>query len=220
MADVPLMSNPMTTSGDVIYGGASGAPTRLAKGSDGQVLKLASGVPSWAAASGAGTGSTLIAKPASMGVIVATNNTTPAASAAYAQPILIPTTMYLERLVAHMQAASSGTWQWGLFDYTSNPASCTKLAGGSGTLNGTGLQGIAATSAPVTINPGGYMLILQAPAANQGSMYRNSTVSSLMAKSQASYTWDDTPDMTTGWSNTTNPYQFYLEGDLTGSATW
>jgi len=47
MADVPLMSNPMTTSGDVIYGGASGVPTRLAKGTDGQVLKLASGVPSW-----------------------------------------------------------------------------------------------------------------------------------------------------------------------------
>lgn len=42
---------PMTTSGDVIYGGASGTGTRLAKGSDGQVLTLASGVPSWATAS-------------------------------------------------------------------------------------------------------------------------------------------------------------------------
>ena len=46
------MANPMTTSGDVIYGGASGAPTRLGKGTDGQVLTLASGLPSWAAASG------------------------------------------------------------------------------------------------------------------------------------------------------------------------
>lgn len=59
MADVPLMSNPMTTSGDIIYGGASGAPTRLGKGTDGQVLKLASGVPSWAAESGAGGGDLL-----------------------------------------------------------------------------------------------------------------------------------------------------------------
>ncbi len=41
--------SPMTTSGDVIYGGASGTGTRLAKGSDGQVLTLASGLPSWAA---------------------------------------------------------------------------------------------------------------------------------------------------------------------------
>ncbi len=39
--------SPMTTSGDVIYGGSSGAGTRLAKGSDGQVLTLASGLPSW-----------------------------------------------------------------------------------------------------------------------------------------------------------------------------
>lgn len=44
--------SPMTTSGDIIYGGASGAGTRLAKGSDGQVLTLASGLPSWAAAGG------------------------------------------------------------------------------------------------------------------------------------------------------------------------
>ena len=36
------------TSGDILYYGASGVPTRLAKGSDTQVLTLASGVPSWA----------------------------------------------------------------------------------------------------------------------------------------------------------------------------
>lgn len=47
--------SPMTTSGDIIYGGASGTGTRLAKGTDGQVLTLASGVPSWAAASGGGS---------------------------------------------------------------------------------------------------------------------------------------------------------------------
>lgn len=45
--------SPMTTSGDIIYGGTSGTGTRLAKGSDGTVLTLASGVPSWAA-SGSG----------------------------------------------------------------------------------------------------------------------------------------------------------------------
>jgi hypothetical protein len=41
------MTNPMTAAGDIIYGGTAGNPTRLAKGSDGQVLKLASGAPSW-----------------------------------------------------------------------------------------------------------------------------------------------------------------------------
>src|SRR6185369_17477598 len=53
-AVVTLMSNPMTTSGDIIYGGASGLPTRLPKGTDGEVLTLASGLPSWAAAGGGG----------------------------------------------------------------------------------------------------------------------------------------------------------------------
>jgi hypothetical protein len=33
------MTNPMTTGGDLIYGGASGTPTRLANGSAGQVLQ-------------------------------------------------------------------------------------------------------------------------------------------------------------------------------------
>jgi hypothetical protein len=40
--------SPMTTAGDILYGGASGTATRLAKGTDGQVLTLASGVPTWA----------------------------------------------------------------------------------------------------------------------------------------------------------------------------
>lgn len=50
------MANPMTTAGDVIYGGASGTPTRLAKGTAGQVLTMNSGAtaPEWANASGGG----------------------------------------------------------------------------------------------------------------------------------------------------------------------
>lgn len=42
--------SPMIASGDIIYGGTAGTGTRLAKGSDGQVLTLTSGLPSWAAA--------------------------------------------------------------------------------------------------------------------------------------------------------------------------
>lgn len=46
---------PMSASGDIIYGGTSGTGTRLAKGSDTQILTLASGLPSWAAPATAGT---------------------------------------------------------------------------------------------------------------------------------------------------------------------
>lgn len=50
-------TNPMTTAGDIIYGGASGVPTRLAgSASNGHVLTYSTGssAPTWAAASGAG----------------------------------------------------------------------------------------------------------------------------------------------------------------------
>ena len=38
----------MTAAGDIIYSSAANTPARLAKGSDTEVLTLASGVPSWA----------------------------------------------------------------------------------------------------------------------------------------------------------------------------
>jgi hypothetical protein len=46
------MDNPMTTAGDVVYGGTSGTPTRLAKGTEGQVLTQGATNPEWADASG------------------------------------------------------------------------------------------------------------------------------------------------------------------------
>jgi hypothetical protein len=48
------MSNPMTTSEDIIKGGASGAATRLAKGSDGQVLGVVAGAVAWTTLAGTG----------------------------------------------------------------------------------------------------------------------------------------------------------------------
>lgn len=42
------MSNPMTTAGDMIVGGSSGTPTRLGKGSDGQILAMVGGAQTWA----------------------------------------------------------------------------------------------------------------------------------------------------------------------------
>jgi len=50
------MSNPMTTPGDIIVAGALGAPGRLAVGTNGQVLMVSGGVPSWQAPGGGGGG--------------------------------------------------------------------------------------------------------------------------------------------------------------------
>jgi len=50
------MENPMTTQGDIIYGGAGGAPARLGIGAADQVLTVNAGAtaPEWAAAAGGG----------------------------------------------------------------------------------------------------------------------------------------------------------------------
>jgi len=42
------MTNPMTTTGDTIYSSSGSTPARLGIGTTGQVLTVASGVPSWA----------------------------------------------------------------------------------------------------------------------------------------------------------------------------
>jgi hypothetical protein len=47
LASVAGMTNPMTTAGDLITGGASGVAGRLGIGSTGQVLTVAAGAPAW-----------------------------------------------------------------------------------------------------------------------------------------------------------------------------
>lgn len=50
------LTNPMTSAGDLIVGGANGVPSRLPKGPDGSVLTMVNGALAWAASTG-GTGS-------------------------------------------------------------------------------------------------------------------------------------------------------------------
>ena len=47
LGSLATINNPMTTAGDLITGGVSGAPSRLGIGTNGQVLTLAAGVPAW-----------------------------------------------------------------------------------------------------------------------------------------------------------------------------
>jgi hypothetical protein len=67
------MTNPMTTGGDIIYGGSSGAPTRLANGTAGQILQSngTTLAPSWVAAPSAGTDTQIIMCTSSLQAVVA-----------------------------------------------------------------------------------------------------------------------------------------------------
>ena len=53
--DVANIDGLLTTTGDTYYASAAGTPARLGIGSTGQVLTVASGLPSWAASAGFGT---------------------------------------------------------------------------------------------------------------------------------------------------------------------
>ena len=54
------MTNPMTTTGDIIYSSSGSTPARLGIGTTGQVVTVASGLPSWATPAVASSGMTLI----------------------------------------------------------------------------------------------------------------------------------------------------------------
>jgi hypothetical protein len=59
-ADSAGMTNPMTTTGDIIYSSSGSTPARLGIGTTGQVLNVAGGVPAWATAAAPTTNWTLI----------------------------------------------------------------------------------------------------------------------------------------------------------------
>ena len=52
--DTTGMTNPMTTTGDMVYSSSGSTPARLGIGTTGQVLSVAGGIPSWATASSGG----------------------------------------------------------------------------------------------------------------------------------------------------------------------
>ena len=52
--DVANIDGILTTTGDTYYASAAATPARLGIGSTGQVLTVAGGVPTWAAAGGGG----------------------------------------------------------------------------------------------------------------------------------------------------------------------
>lgn len=167
----------------------------------------------------AATGQQVVAHPHFMTPSAAATGGT--AGRAYAMPISIVAPMKLRNLSIRVNATGTGTVQWGLFNAASNAAACTKVAGGSAVLNATGWRTIAASGAPVSVAPGSYILILHLPASNQPSLFFDSGAGSPgYCKIQSSYTWSDTPNLTTGWSSEQVVFACYLRGDMDGSNQW
>jgi hypothetical protein len=137
-------------------------------------------------------------------------------------PIRVCAPMKLRGLRIRSAGAGSGTHEWGLFDASADATAAVKLAGGTGTISGAGWQTIAATSAPVDIAAGAYFVVFKWPAANFASIYYDFVATGQTPvlpphKSQAAYTWDDTPDLTSGWTSEGASFFVALIGDLDGS---
>jgi hypothetical protein len=58
--DAAGMTNPMTTTGDIIYSSSGSTPARLGIGTTGQVLNVSGGVPAWATPAAPSSGFNLI----------------------------------------------------------------------------------------------------------------------------------------------------------------
>ncbi len=70
--------SPMTTLGDIIYGGASGTGSRLGIGSSGQLLTVVSGIPAWTTVTAGTVTSVSVVSANGLAGTVATATTTPA----------------------------------------------------------------------------------------------------------------------------------------------
>lgn len=102
------MSNPMTTAGDLITGGASGTPGRLAVGAEGEVLTVVSGEPGWAAASA----------PPPIPLLAATVSTVLGADTVAGYGYVDPTGLASLTLAAVGQVVSGVTGTLDLYDLT------------------------------------------------------------------------------------------------------
>jgi len=73
--DTTGMTNPMTTTGDMIYSSSGSTPARLGIGSAGQVLTVAGGIPSWAAATSSAPSFSLLNGPSGTALTAASEIT-------------------------------------------------------------------------------------------------------------------------------------------------
>jgi hypothetical protein len=176
----------------------------------------------WATPSGSAT---FTGQPVAVGPPVYTGlpsaGTNSTANLAWAMPIIVPGTMLVRGLTIDIVTSAAGSIQWGLFDYSASISAATLLAGGTSAPGGTGYRSFPATSAPVTISAGAYMLVLLQPSATVPSIRCITAAGSAAIpwnQVWTSYTWDTTPDFSSAsWvANPTVPV-LYLEGDIDGS---
>ena len=179
-ADSAGMTNPMTTTGDTIYSSSGSTPARLGIGSTGQVLTVASGVPSWATpAGGGGKVLQVVTATDSTAQTIATTTMTDIGLTASITPssatskILVLCTVF---------AQATRTYQYAGFRINLTRGGTQILrtwANGSDSISETGLSGDSFVNDAVT------MTYLDSPATTSSTTYRPQLGLNTTANSQA-----------------------------------
>lgn len=143
-------------------------------------------------------------------------------NAAFLLPINLPNKLNLYGLGFQVTSSGSGTVQWGLFDYSTDPTNCTLLAGGSGALNATGYQIIPASGQPVLIQPGAYAIIVLMPSSGYPTVLRTNSNEGVISfqKYYVGYSWTNTPNLTSGWTADTVFLNLILHGCFPNGTVW
>jgi len=179
------MTNPMTTTGDTIYSSSGSTPARLGIGSTGQVLTVASGVPSWATpAGGGGKVLQVVMGSTSTSTTVASTTMTDSGLSVSITPTLNTSKVLI--LVSQQLQVYTTT--------TNNAAGWRLMRGATSIFDGNGSYSRAFQVANVSseANKGGYyaMNYLDSPATTSSTTYKTQTKVSTTANSQQVTTQD------------------------------
>ena len=170
-ADAAGMTNPMTTTGDIIYASSGSTPGRIGIGSTGNVLTVAAGVPTWSAPAGGGKVLQVVSATSTTNVNITTDTLTDSGVTATITPtlntskilVIMTPTQQLFRLTVDANVLIGGCVLRGatkILDYD---------------VVGTGYQGgieVGTTSTVVRLNQHPAFTILDAPATTSATTYK------------------------------------------------
>jgi hypothetical protein len=186
-ADAAGMTNPMTTTGDIIYSSSGSTPARLGIGTTGQVLNVAAGVPAWTTPASGGKVLQVV-----QGTVAVSNSTTSSGFVDSGLTATITPTSASSKIYATVSMPSGGVYKsasstvaFGTYKLMRGATDLTEAP--CGLLN-------YATSAGLSLSPNPSFTYLDSPATTSATTYK------VQFKGQGGTTTIYTHDGTTGIS--------------------
>jgi hypothetical protein len=163
--DTTGMTNPMTTTGDIIYSSSGSTPARLGIGTTGQVLSVSGGVPAWGSVGGNDSiltfeESSSYVTNRSVGVSSYTNQTLTTNTTNY-YPIFLPN-LSVDRIsiLSGASVSVAGNVRLGLYNASLTTGKPTTVVFDAGTVSVNATSTLFEITISESINSGWYYLAL------------------------------------------------------------